>query len=584
LTALATDTTPIAAQIAAACGIERLRNLLPPHVDAGQPTIVAILEAAGELATAALAPLNRMADKMGCCIESGRVLTAIGHRDVWQLFTAQGWTALDQPAEFGGQDLPTVIAVACQEVFDRACPAFGMLPLAQRAAARLLLTHADAAMKAEWLPQLICGNWGATICISETGAGSDVGRIRTLATPQDDGTWSIVGEKIWISFGDHDLTERIGHCLLARTPEAPPGAAGLSLFLVPSTLVQADGTSRRNSIVVRRLEEKLGLHGSPTCALGFEGAQGKLVGALHRGLSQLFAMIATMRLGVATQGVAVAAGAAEVALAYAEERLQGGPPNAPAVPIATHRDVQRMLLGMVSRVEVVRGLVMALAVQIDLARFERDARSRLECEALSQWLLPIAKTFAGETAVQVASEAIQVLGGAGYVNDWPIAQALRDARVFTLYEGTSGIQAQDLLHRRLWRDKGRGLDAFLNMARAEVESTSRTAEANNLDVTLTLLSEAASHLAVLEKEPVRAEAVAAHFLQLSAYAATGWIGLRLASLTGGDAPTRRLVAAGRYWLSDLHYKAAFEHAQIVHESDRLRWFKDVRPAHAEFCL
>src|SRR5712671_3037845 len=300
---------PIAAQVAATFGIGRLRGLLPQHVDAGQPTVVAILEAAGELANAVLMPLNRVADGMGCRIDNGRVLTASGHRDTWELFTSQGWTTLDQPEEFGGQDLPTIVAVACQEVFDRACPAFGMLPLSQRAAARLLGTYAEGAMKAEWLPQLVSGIWGTTICISETGAGSDVGRIRTVATPRADGTWSITGEKIWITFGDHDLTERIGHCLLARTPGAPTGAAGLSLFLVPDTLMQSDGSLTRNSIVVRRIEEKLGLHGSPTCALGFEGAEGKLIGGLHRGLSQLFAMIKTMRLGVATQGLAVAAGA-----------------------------------------------------------------------------------------------------------------------------------------------------------------------------------------------------------------------------------------------------------------------------------
>jgi len=576
------DTTPIAAQVAAAFGIERLRNLMPPHVDAGQPTVVAILEAASELAATVLTPLNRVADKMGCRIENGRVHTATGHRDAWLLFTSQGWTALEQPEEFGGHDSPTIIAVACQEVFDRACPAFGMLPISQRAAARLLVAHADTAMKSEWLPQVTAGTWSATICISETGAGSDVGRIRTVATPQGDGTWSITGEKIWITFGDHDLTERIGHCLLARTPDAPPGAAGLSLFLVPNTLIQTDGSVTRNSIVVRRIEEKLGLHGSPTCVLGFEGAQGKLIGTLHRGLPQLFAMITTMRLGVATQGLAVAAGAAEVALAYAEERLQGGAPDAPAVPIATHADVQRMLLGMVSRVEVVRGLVMALAVQIDLARYESDVRLRQDCEALSQWLLPIAKTFDGETAVEVASEAIQVLGGAGYVNDWPVEQALRDARVFTIYEGTSGIQAQDLLHRRLWRDKGRGLDVFLKVARAELSlhATSLVAEARNLDVTLSLLADAAAHLAKWVGQPVRAEAAAAHFLELAAYAATGWIALRLAGMAGDDATTRRLVAAGRYWLADLSYKATFEHAQILHNPDRLRWFEDIRAAHA----
>ena len=447
-----------------------------------------------------------------------------------------------------------------------------MLPTGCRAAARLIGAHADEALKAEWLPRLTSGAWTATICISEPDAGSDVGRIRTLATPTPDGGWSITGEKIWISYGDHDLAARIGHCLLARTPDAPPGAAGLSLFLVPDVIEDASGAPVRNAVAVRRIEEKLGLHGSPTCALGFEGARGSLIGAQGRGLAQLFTMIATMRLMVSVQGLAVASGAADVAFAYAEERGQGGRADAPPVAIAQHADVQRQLLDMASRVDVVRGLILTAAVQADLARLEPEAAARDDAQALVQWLLPIAKTYGGETAFDVASGAIQVLGGAGYVRDWPVEQALRDSRVFTIFEGTSGIQALDLVHRRLRREEGRGLEAFLRLARQDVDRAAAELAAP-LSATLDLLQDAASRLAAKQASDAGAYA----FLRLAACAATGWAALRLTGLDGSNRRGRRLSAAGRHWLFTLKANAELHHAQILAADAQVELFEAVRP-------
>ena len=560
------DVAAILAQLESAPGLARLRELLGPETAFSPELMAAVLEEAARFSDTGLAPFNVVSDRQGCRIEDGRVRTAPGHPELWRDYLAAGWLGIDQPVEHGGQGLPMAALAACQEVFERGSVAFGMLPTSQRAAARLLAAHADEAIQAEWLPKLVAGDWGATICISEPEAGSDVGRIRTLASPDGDG-WRITGEKIWISYGDHDLAPRIGHCLLARTPDAPPGAQGLSLFLVPDRL--DDGG--RNGVFVRGIEEKLGLHGSPTCAMGFEAAQGRLIGVLNRGLAQLFTMITTMRLMVSVQALGVAGAAADVALAYAEDRRQGGRPDAPAVPISAHADVQRMLLDMTARAEVLRGLVLAAAVQADIARLSPDPGERERAQALTGWLLPIGKTFGGELAQANASDAIQVLGGAGYVRDWPAEQLLRDSRVFTIYEGTSGIQALDLLHRRLRRDGGKGLYAFLDLARAEVERAEDRDAADALDAVLRALADEAGGLAA-----AAGDAAAYPFLQLSALAATGWIALRLVGLGGSDRTSARLRAAGRRWLHDLPARAALEQHRIARAEAALEPFEAIR--------
>ena len=564
------DVDAIAAQIEAAPGLARLRELLGPDTDAGPDTLRAVLEEAAKFSAAHLAPLNPVMDREECRLESGRVRTATGHPEAWRAYVDAGWPGIDQSPELGGAGLPLIALAACTEIFDRGSVAFGMLPTGLRAGARLIAAYGDDATKAEWLPKLIAGEWVATICISEPDAGSDAGRIRTIAERDGDDGWRITGEKIWISYGDHDLSPRIGHCLLARTPGAAPGGAGLSLFLVPDSI---DG--KRGAIVIRRLEEKLGLHGSPTCAMGFEGARGVMIGEEGRGLAQLFTMIAQMRLMVSVQGLTIAAGAADVALAYAEERRQGGAPDKTPVPIVQHPDVQRMLANMSSRVEVVRGLVLAAAVQADLARLETDPEARADAAAMAGWLLPIAKTYASETGFEVASEAIQVLGGAGYVKDWPVEQALRDSRVFAIFEGTSGIQALDLLHRRLRREEGRGLKAFLKLARDDAakgaERYGDMAAVLELLAVLDLLERSAAQLA----GDRHADVAAYDLLELGALAATGWVALRLSRMHPSGVG-ERLVAAGRWWLTDLKAKAELRASEIALGAGRLELFQAMR--------
>jgi 3-(methylthio)propanoyl-CoA dehydrogenase len=569
------DAALIARQFEIAPGIERVRALSPSFAAATPDTVLAIVEEAAKFATTHLAGLNDVGDAQGCRLEDGRVRTPPGHKAAWDAFVAGGWSTLDHPEDMGGQGLPLALAAAVQEVFDRACPAFGMLPVPQRSAAKLVAAWADAATRAEWLPRLVAGEWGATICISEVDAGSDAGRIRTRAVPNPDGSWSITGEKCWISFGDHDLTSRIGHCLLARTSGAAPGGAGLSLFLVPDSIDGPDGSPVRNAVQVRRIEEKMGLHASPTCALGFEGARGVMLGSEGRGLAQMFVMITNMRLSTGVQGLGIAGACADLAMAYAHERRQGGPSDAPVL-IADHADVQRELLDMAARVETLRGLVFALANHADLAAHDDDPEAKADAAALVQWLLPIVKTTGGEVGFDVASAAIQVLGGAGYTREWPAEQGARDARVITIFEGTTGIQALDLLHRRTLRGDGRGLAVFLAFAR-QAHAGCPAEEAAALGACLDHFEGAVAALRGVA-EPRDAEAGATAFLHLAALAATGWIAARFAALNPDDPATRRLVACGRYWLAGIGARAAALHDQAVEGADKLIFFQDTIPS------
>lgn len=553
----------IAMQIEMSVGIDRVRALSRGFAAATPDTIMAILNEAAKFADAYLTPLNDVSDAQGCRLVDGRVWTAHGHAAAWAAYVANGWGTLDAPESVGGQGLPLVVAAAVQEIFDRSCSAFGMLPVPQRSASRLIAAHGDDRMRAQWLGKLASGEWGATICISEVEAGSDVGRIRTRAEPDGAGGWRVTGEKCWITFGDHDLTPRIGHCVLARTPGAPPGGAGLSLFLLPSTL--EDGSP--NAISVRRIEEKMGLHGSPTCALGFEGATAQMIGVEGDGLPQMFVMITNMRLSVGIQGLGIASGACDIALAYAQDRRQGGTGDTP-VPIADHADVQRMALDAVSRVEVMRGLALALANQAELAQHEPDPQARAEAAALVQWLLPLVKTAGGEVAWHVADTAIQILGGAGYTREWPVEQAARDARVLTIFEGTTGMQALDLVHRRLLRAGQRGYEAFLRMARADGGDTPLTE-------CLDILEATAQALRANRDDPFAIDAGATAFLHLAALAAMGWIAARLVRTPGTTPAARRLRAAGNFWLGDIAARAACLSAQAQAGSASIAAFRDI---------
>lgn len=419
--------------------------------------VAAVLRAMGTLADTILAPCDAVADAQGCHMESGRVRVPDCYHGAWRAWSEGGWTGLDLSPEYGGSGLPIVVQAMTGVLADRAGIAFNMATGASRSAAILLAEYAPREVARDWVTALIAGERAATICMSEPQAGSDVGRIRTRAVAEGD-HWRVTGQKCWISFGDHDLAPVIGHCLLARTGDAP-GGRGLSLFFVPSVW---DGAP--NGIEVMGIEHKLGLHGSPTCQLAFGGAKAILLGVPERGLPQLFTMIEMMRLQVGGQGLGAAVRALDVAEAYGAERRQGGNPAEDPVPIDSHPDVRRQLAVMRGQAGLLRAAVIELALAMDLSRIDAEAT---DAAAWCAFLLPLVKAFGSETGFDCAHRGIQVLGGAGYTRDWPLERTLRDARVQSVYEGTTGMQGIDFLERRLVRDPA-AFDAFARRATGPV--------------------------------------------------------------------------------------------------------------------
>ncbi len=522
---------------------------LPRYAHVDPDTVAAVLAEGARFAAGVLAPLNRTGDEEGCRLVDGNVITPAGFATAYRAFADGGWHGLDLPVGQGGQDLPLIVQAAFAEMVNGACLAFGMLPLMQRAAAHLLLEHAPPELAATVVPRLVAGEWGATICISEPQAGSDVGRIRTRAVARPDGSYLVTGTKIWITFADHDLTGQIVHLLLARTPGAPAGTRGLSLFLVPKRLFAADGSpGERNPARVARIEHKMGLKASPTCVLDLEEAVGYRVGAEGAGLKTMFTMVNLMRLEVGIQGAAVAGAATAKAFAYAAGRPQGGAPDAPPVPIIEHADVRRMLFTMRARSSAWRALVLEAALHLDLARAAPDAAGREEAALFAEWLLPVCKAGASEAGFEVASLAVQVLGGHGYVGEGGVEQYVRDARVQAIYEGANGIQALDLVTRKLAREGARRYRLFAGRVRATLDTHAGDA---SLAIPVAGLHDALGRLdactAVLAgrvtSSPRDAEAGASAYLQLVGLVACGWMWLRMAAAARGDTPADRMRRA-----------------------------------------
>lgn len=519
---------------------ERLAAVAPGALDSDLER--QILDQAAQFAEAELETIAAQLDRDGAQLVDGRVRLSEEHRNGWRAFAAMGWLSM-ATAEPLGQGLSLPLLSACEELFNRASAPFCMVATSTRTASVILRHSAPPTMADAWIPHLLSGEWVATICISEPDAGSDVGRIRTRAVPDGD-VWIVDGEKCWISYGDHDLALRIGHLALARTSDAP-GVRGLSLFLIPSK--RDDGSD--NGVRVRRIDEKLGLHCSPTCQIGFESSQAVLIGAEGRGLQTLFPMMLLMRLNCGPQGTGVASAALAVALGYAQDRKQGGPAGAPPVPLKTHADIQRQLLSMSAKVETTRALYLATASALDLAQRVPDPDEAGRWSELAQFLLPLVKDGSAWAAFDASNAAIQVLGGAGYTAEWPVERYLRDARVFPIFEGTSGIQAIDLLHRRVWRDKRKGLSTFLELVGAEA------AEAPELASAAAALRGAAETLASLEATPREGEACAVAFLELCKAVAHGWVAARILRLAGDDPTGKRMASGARFFLSELAPRA-----------------------------
>ncbi len=449
---------------------QALKSGLYPDMDLDQ--LRAILEEAGKFATDVLAPLNQIGDTNPVKLGPAGVETAPGWSDAYSKFVEGGWSTVSGSPNHGGMGLPEIVASAISEMWNAANLAFGLCPLLSIGAIHALEAHGSQALQGQYLEKLISGRWTGTMNLTEPNAGSDLSPMRTRAEPVGDGTYKITGQKIYITYGDHDMAENIVHLVLARLPDAPAGTRGISLFLVPKFLVNADGSlGARNDVFCAALEHKLGIHASPTCTMVFGdkgGAIGYLIGEENKGLACMFTMMNSARLGVGIQGVGLAERATQQALAYAADRRQGkaAGDTAPLSAIIHHPDVQRMLLTMQSQTCVARALCLMTAASIDIANLSPDAAARKLASDRAGLLTPIAKAYSTDIANEVSSLNVQVHGGMGFIEGTGAAQHMRDARILAIYEGTNGIQAIDLVQRKLPMNGGQPVKHEIALARA----------------------------------------------------------------------------------------------------------------------
>jgi alkylation response protein AidB-like acyl-CoA dehydrogenase len=525
-----------------AAPVAEMRFLVEELAGLDDPELAeAILKEAARFAETVLAPLNQPADRSGSRLENGVVRTPPGFREAYAQYVAGGWNGLAAPPEHGGQGLPASLAVPVAEMWSSAAMSFALCPLLNWGALELLAAHGSPAQQAVYLDKMVAGTWTGTMNLTEPQAGSDLGALRTRAVPAADipggEFYRITGQKIFITYGDHDLAENIVHMVLARTPEAPPGSRGISLFIVPKFLPAEDGRpGEANAVRTLRLEEKLGIHASPTCVLAYEDALGWRVGEENRGLECMFTMMNSARLHVGVQGVAIAERAYQQARDFARERVQGrplgAPPEAGALPIIHHPDVRRMLIWMRAACEAMRALAYYAAATIDRARAAPDPAARETASRRVDLLIPVVKAWCTDLAVSVASTAVQVHGGMGYIEETGAAQYLRDARILPIYEGTNGIQAMDLVGRKLARDGGEAARSVIaemwQTAFAAMESpvASLTSVGRTLSNAIAALESATTH--ILQDDPVRAAAGSRPYLELFGIVAGGWLLLRLA--------------------------------------------------------
>ncbi|WP_111639334.1 acyl-CoA dehydrogenase [Marinomonas shanghaiensis] len=426
----------------------------------------AVMEEAAKFASGVLAPLNAVGDVQGCRFQDGKVTTADGWREAYQQFAESGWIGLALPEAFGGQGLPKYIAQPVNEMWLSANLAFVMFQALAQGGSEILLNFANEAIQKRYLPNIVSGEWTVAMALTEPNAGSDLGALNTKAIPQSDGTYKIKGQKIYITYGEHDLTDNIVHLVLARTPDAPAGSRGISLFIVPKYRVAEDGAlGEFNDVRCTGIEHKMGLHGSPTCSMSYgdqDNCIGELVGELNQGLMAMFVLMNEARLSCGLQGVALGELGYQRALEYAKERTQGTNNQGEKVAIVEHADVKRMLLEMRSETFALRALGYLIAAQIDATEVADDSSNHNQSKKDRVALLtPIFKAFATERANVMAGQVVQVFGGMGFVEETGVAQIMRDARVTTIYEGTTGIQARDLVFRKVRGDEGKALTELL---------------------------------------------------------------------------------------------------------------------------
>ena len=520
---------------------------LSGYEDASPDLVAAILEEAGKLGTDVLDAINIIGDQEGCTLENGVVRTPSGFSDAYAQFIEAGWNSMPFDPDYGGQGLPWLVSTGVSEIWHGANMSFALCPMLTGGAAELLSIHGSSALKDVYLEKMVSGEWTGTMNLTEPQAGSDLAQIRTKAE-RDGNTYRISGQKIYITYGEHDFTENIIHMVLARTPDAPEGIKGISLFVVPKFLVNQDGSlGERNDLRCGSLEHKLGIHASPTAVMLFgenEGATGYLVGDENRGIEYMFTMMNNARLTVGLQGVAIAERAYQRARAFAEERIQGRDGKTGAkdsVAIINHPDVRRMLLSMRCQTEAVRTLAYWVASRLDIARKHKDASTAKKAKSYVDLLTPIVKAWSTDIGVEVANTGVQVHGGMGYIEETGAAQHLRDARIAPIYEGTNGIQAIDLAGRKVARENGETMKMLIAEMRASV---------NDMGHPHARLSKAIDELErvtdwIVETHvdnPVTALAGAVPYLRLAGITIGGWLMVRVFEASKGLAESNPLYA------------------------------------------
>jgi 3-(methylthio)propanoyl-CoA dehydrogenase len=515
-------------------GLDELSAL--PGFDEVSPELAeAVLDEAARLATEVLAPLNKSGDEQGARLTKDGVVAADGFSAAYRQFVEGGWSGLAGDPDFGGQGLPELLQAATVEMWNSSNMAFALCPLLTAGATEALRQHGSDELKASYLPRLVSGAWTGTMNLTEPQAGSDLAAVRTKAVPEGD-HYRLFGQKIFITWGDHDMTDNVIHLVLARTPDAPEGVRGISLFVVPKFLLNADGSpGQRNDVHCVSLEHKLGIHASPTCVMSFGdegGAVGFLVGQENKGLAHMFTMMNEARQKVGIQGLAMAERAYQQAREYAKERVQGklaGSKSAGAVAIIHHPDVRRMLLTMKSQVEAMRAFAYVMAADMDRAHRDPDAAERARRQARVDLLIPVLKAWCTELGVEIASMGVQVHGGMGYIEETGACQFLRDARIAPIYEGTTGIQAADLAGRKLASDQGAAMATLIAQMRQDIVELEHSTDTQVVAIGTSLVSGVAAledatawMLQALAAQPDAALASSVDYLMLTGYVCGGW--------------------------------------------------------------
>ena len=527
----------------------------------------AVLEEAGKLASNVLVPLNAIGDQQGVTLENGVVRTPDGFQDAFEQMKEGGWTALDCDPEYGGQGMPYLLGTAVGEIFVSANMAFNMYQGLTHGAYSAIHAHGSDDQKATYLPKMVSCDWTGTMNLTEPHCGTDLGLMRTKAVPQDDGSYRITGQKIFISAGDHDLAENIIHLVLAKIPDGPAGIKGVSLFIVPKFMVNDDGTlGARNSVSVGKLEEKMGIHANATCVMNYDEATGFLVGEKHKGMRAMFTMMNEARMGVGLQGYSQAEAAFQNALAYANDRLQGRDvtgiknPDGPADPLIVHPDVRRNLMDQKSFIEGARAFTFWGATLIDRAHKNNDAAA----DGLISLLTPVVKGFLSDKGFDMTIQAQQVYGGHGYIEEWGMSQFARDARIAMIYEGANGVQALDLVGRKLGADGGKHVMAFFDMIKTFASENKGKDEALDRDF-LNPLKAASKDLQSAGmffmqsgmKNPNHALAGSYDFMHLFGHVCLGYMWARMAvaaneALAAGTSDAtfyETKLATGRYYMA-----------------------------------